>query len=300
VPDEVIPPSSCPRITRLGHYLCHHLVTMSWRKHRTHLTTGHICAIIGNVAIPPDRNSNRGKFVAVERTFLAQDIAQRILGLIQEGELEAGERLPPERELASLLGVGRPSLREALRALQLMNVIEVRPGEGTYVGSLKAEQLAEPLRLLLVLQDVTYLEVLEARRSVEPAIAALAAERISEEELDQLDSCLRKAAECVDDPDDFLQADLELHSTIVEASRNPLLVGIMASIASLGPATRQRTAYIPGIREVVLTHHRHIVEAIRRQDPQASRDAVEKHISHIEQALRKIVGEDGSSEGLDI
>lgn len=264
------------------------------------LTMRQNCVIVGLMAIPPDRTANRGKFVAVDRTFLAQDIAQRILRLIQEGELEAGERLPPERELASLLEVGRPSLREALRALQLMNVIEVRPGEGTYVGSLKAEQLAEPLRLLLLLQDVTYLEVLEARRSIEPAIAALAAERITEDELEQLNSCLLRAKECVDDPASFVKADLDLHSVIVEASRNPLLIGIMASISSLGPATRQRTAYIPGVREKVLINHRQIVEGIHRGDAEASRKAMEAHICSIEEALRKIVTKQGSLEGLDI
>jgi len=252
------------------------------------------------MARPPGRTPNTEKFVAIERTVLAQEIAQRILDLIQGGKLEPGERLPAERELASLLGVGRPSLREALRALQLMNVIEVRPGEGTYVSSLKAKQLAEPLRLLLVLQDVTYLEVLEARQSIEPAIAGLAAERISEDELEQLNSCLGRARECVDDPASFLNADLELHSIVVEASRNPLLIGIMASISSLGPATRQRTAYIPGVREKVLENHGQIVEAIGRRDPDASWKAMEDHISHIEEALRRTVGEDGGSDGLDI
>jgi GntR family transcriptional repressor for pyruvate dehydrogenase complex len=252
------------------------------------------------VVRPTDQEIDTGKFVAVERTFLAQEIAQRILRLLQDGDLQAGEKLPPERELASLLGVGRPSLREALRALQLMNVVEVRPGEGTYVSSLRAEQLAEPLRLLLLLQDVTYLEVLEARRSIEPAIAALAAQRISEDELDQLNSCLSRARECVDDPAGFLNADLELHSIIVEASRNPLLIGIMASISSLGPATRQRTAYIPGVREKVLVDHGQIVDAIRQRDPEASRKAIEDHISHIEEALRTIVTKEGSLKGLGI
>ena len=249
---------------------------------------------------PTDQEADTGKFVAVERTFLAKEIAERILGLIQGGELVPGEKLPPERELASLLGVGRPSLREGLRALQLMNVIEVRPGEGTYVSSLKAEQLAEPLRLLLLLQDVTYLEVLEARRSIEPAIAALAAERISEDELDQLNSCLGRARECVDDPPSFLNADLELHSIVVEASRNPLLIGIMASISSLGPATRQRTAHILGVREKVLENHGQIVEAIGRRDAAASWKAMENHIFYIEEALRRTIGEDGGSDGLDI
>jgi GntR family transcriptional repressor for pyruvate dehydrogenase complex len=266
----------------------------------SHLTTSRKQCIIGIVVIPADQEANTSKFAAVERTFLAQEIAQRFLRLLQDGKLQAGERLPAERELASLLGVGRPSLREALRALQLMNVVEVRPGDGTYVSSLKAEHLAEPLRLLLRLQDVTYLEVLEARRSIEPAIAALAAERIGEDELGQLRSCLTKARECVDDPAGFLEADLELHSVIVEASRNPLLIGIMASISSLGPATRQRTAYIPGVRKVALEDHGRIVEAIALRDADAARKAIEDHISHIEEALRAASDEQAPSEGLPI
>jgi GntR family transcriptional repressor for pyruvate dehydrogenase complex len=266
----------------------------------SHLTTRNKYCIIADVVLPADQTTNTSKFVAVERTFLAQEIAQRFLRLLQDGQLQAGEKLPAERELASLLGVGRPSLREALRALQLMNVVEVRPGEGTYVSSLKAEHLAEPLRLLLLLQDVTYLEVLEARRSIEPAIAALAAERIGEEELEQLRSCLGNARACVDDPAGFLDADLELHSVIVEASRNPLLIGIMASISSLGPATRKRTAYIPGVRGVALEDHARIVDAIALRDADASRKAMENHISHIQKALREASAEEAPSEGLAI
>ena len=191
-------------------------------------------------------------------------------------------------------------MRGALRALQLMNVIEVRLGEGTYVSSLRAEQLAEPLRLLLLLQDVMYLEVLEGRQCVEPAIAASAAERISEGELSHLNSCLSKAMRCVEEPDGFLEADLELHSILVEASRNPLLIGIMASISSLGPDTRQRTAYLEGVREEVLKDHTRIGDAVGRHDARVSWKAMEDHISHIEEDLRGTAGENEPSDGLDI
>jgi DNA-binding FadR family transcriptional regulator len=123
---------------------------------------------------------------------------------------------------------------------------------------------------------------------------------IREDELERLHSCLSRARESIDDPTGFLNADLELHSIIVEASRNPLLIGIMASISSLGPATRQRTAYISGVREVVSEHHARIVEALGSGDPEASRRAMEEHISHIEDALRGVAGEEGSLEGFEI
>jgi DNA-binding FadR family transcriptional regulator len=189
-----------------------------------------------------------------------------------------------------MLGVSRPSVREALRALQLMQVVEVRQGDGTYVSSLTPELLARPLEIILnLLQDVTYLQILEARRMIEPGIAALAALRIDEEGLGRLRECLSRSEQAIADPEDFLDADMDLHSAIVEATQNPLIVSLYASIAQLGAATRKRTAYISGVRESTLDNHRKIVEALASRDADRSREAMELHLSDVEERLRSTV-----------
>ncbi len=228
------------------------------------------------------------RFSAIERTVLSQEIAKRILGLIQDGQISPGEKLPPERKLAELLGVSRPSVREALRALQFLDVIEVKQGDGTYVSSLKPEQLARPVEVILrLLQDVTYLEILEARWIIEPGIAGLAAERITEDELAELESGLQKSERSVDNPTEFLVADRELHSVIVEASQNPLLISLYASIINLGISTRERTVYISGVRESTLAYHTDIVEAIAKHDPLLSKKAMREHLEDIKARLQE-------------
>jgi GntR family transcriptional regulator, transcriptional repressor for pyruvate dehydrogenase complex len=124
-------------------------------------------------------------FGTFARDAIPERITQRIISLIREEHLKPGDKLPPERELASMMQVSRPSLREALRALSLLNIIEIRQGDGTYVSSLTLELLIEPLDLILMLDHSTIQQLFEARKKLEVGIAALAAERITTEELEK-------------------------------------------------------------------------------------------------------------------
>ena len=114
---------------------------------------------------------------------VAEAISAEILDLLRQKELKPGDKLPPERDLAEMLGVSRPSLREALRALSIMKVVEVRQGDGTYVSAFKPEELVEHLEFVFMLDDSTMLQLFEARKIVETGNVALAAERISDEEI---------------------------------------------------------------------------------------------------------------------
>ena len=145
---------------------------------------------------------------------VAEAISAEILDLLRQKELRPGDKLPPERELAEMLGVSRPSLREALRALSIMKVVEVRQGDGTYVSALKPEELVEHLEFVFMLDDSTLLQLFEARKIVETGNVFLAAQRITEEELAALQQCLEESERSVNDPDAFLLADVELHEII--------------------------------------------------------------------------------------
>ena len=122
-------------------------------------------------------------FGTVTRAALPDQIAARVVAMITERHLKPGDRLPPERELAQVMGVSRSSLREALRALSLLGVTEMRQGDGTYLTALDPDALMRPFGLVLALSDGQLQELFEARRVIEPGLAALAAERIDEETL---------------------------------------------------------------------------------------------------------------------
>ena len=227
-------------------------------------------------------------FEPFEKDVLPRKISARLLSLIKEKQLRPGDKLPPERELAVMMQVSRPSLREALQALSLMNIIEIRQGDGTYVTSLEPELLAEPLDFIFSLNDSTLLKLFEARKIVEVGIVALAAQRISAAEIEELETCLEKSLRATDDPKAFLEVDLELHKRIMTAAQNPLLSRFMDSISQLGLVSRSRTTEIPGLTKQSAEDHRAIVVALKAHDPEAARQAMLQHLNNVEQKLKEL------------
>lgn len=222
-------------------------------------------------------------FETLPRNAVSEEIVSKLLALLKEKKLQPGERLPPERELAERLQVSRPSLREALRALSIMHVVEIRQGSGTYISSLEPRLLVEHLDFVFALADSTYLALFEARKVVEVGLCGLAAERITDEELVRLEACLEKGRLGLDDADLYLQADVELHEIITEAASSPILSRMMASLSHLSRASRQRTAVLPGIAQQVIADHWAIVDALKMRDPEAARQAMLQHLIHVEQ-----------------
>ena len=224
-------------------------------------------------------------FGTFKKNAISEEIAARLLTLIQQGELSPGSKLPPERELAEMMQVSRPSLREALRALSMMNVIEIRQGDGTYVSSLEPDILVEHLDFVFSINGSTIFELFEARRIVEVGLAAVAAQRITDEEIDKLEACLVRSTETVEDPPAFMITDIELHELIIEAARNSFLKRFMTSIYHLSRASRMRTMEIPGIREQAMQDHNLIVQALKARAPEQARQAMLKHLNNIEAKL---------------
>lgn len=238
----------------------------------------------------PDSGPVFGTF---EKDVLPKKIAEKILSLIKEKQLHPGDKLPPERELAAMMQVSRPSVREALQALSILNVIDMRQGAGTFITSLEPELLVEPLDFVFALDNSTLLELFVARKILEVGIAGLAAERITDDELAALDACLHKslAAAAADNYEAFLQTDLELHKLVAAAAKNPILNRFMDSISQLGLASRQRTVYIDNLARESADDHRAIVAALRARDPAAAQQAMLKHLNNVEQGLKKLEGE---------
>lgn len=224
-------------------------------------------------------------FIPIKKSAVPEEISARLLALIRERHLRPGDKLPPERELAAAMQVSRPSLREALAALAMMNVIETRQGDGTYVTSLNPDLLVEPLDFALSLDDSLFLYLFEVRRILEVAIARLAAERISRSQVAVLEDLVAASVEAADDAALFLEVDLALHNLIADASANPLLKRIMTSLGRLGSVSRARTGAEPAVRLASVGDHRLIVAALKAHDPQAAAQAMLTHLDHVESTL---------------
>lgn len=229
------------------------------------------------------------KFEGIERSSLAEYIASRFLEMIREKKLLPGEKLPPERELAIMLEVSRPSLREALRALSIMKIIEIRQGDGAYISSLEPEDLLEHLDFVYTLNDASLLELFEAREILEVGIVALAVEKINDDQINELKECVEISKKNINNPDAFIAADVRLHEIICEAARNDLLSRMIISIGKLSRASRIRTTEIAGVPEQVVEDHKKIVSAIEARDPIAAQEAMFAHLKFVEESLRRTI-----------
>ncbi|MGW1465067.1 FadR/GntR family transcriptional regulator [Streptomyces sp. NPDC002308] len=218
---------------------------------------------------------------------VTDEAIEKIKGMIVSGALRPGDRLPKESELAADLGLSRNSLREAVRALSLIRILDVRQGDGTYVTSLDPQLLLEALSFVVDFhRDDTVLEFLAVRRILEPAATAMAASRIGDEELDALAAQLDALGE---EPsvEELVAADLRFHRGIVQASGNTVLCSLLDGLS--GPTTRARVWR--GLTQEdalsrTLQEHRAILAALRDRDPEAARAWATVHVASVEQWLR--------------
>jgi GntR family transcriptional repressor for pyruvate dehydrogenase complex len=233
------------------------------------------------------------RFSVVSRSTLPEEIANRLLAQIREQQLRPGDKLPAERNLAQMMEVSRPVLREALRALALMRVVDIRQGDGTYITSLEPKQLISHLDFVFSKDSVALVQLLEARRVVETGNVRLAAVRVTDDEIAELEALLASLASCIDDPERFSELDIAMHLAVCTAADNFLLLQFMNIISTLGRVSRERTGGLRVVREAALDDHRRVVEALRRHDPDAAELAMRNHLDHVETGLRSVLGSDG-------
>ena len=225
-----------------------------------------------------------------KREALPEQIVRQLVGLVKSGQLKPGDRLPAERTLAEDFGVGRPTLREALRALQLLGLLDIRHGGGVFVSELQPDTLLGPLHLFLSLDRHNLGTILEARMVIEGALLAFVARTIDHSVIEKLQQNLAMLKRVVDqarqgklDADRFNELALEFRAIIEEAVGNPILVRAVKSLDLLSAATRDRLAD-RGSLERLLENHRHIVEALINHDPAAAQHALEAHIDYLAEA----------------
>ncbi len=225
------------------------------------------------------------QFAVVSRSTLPEEIASRLLELIRAERLRPGDKLPAERDLAAAMQVSRPVLREALRALAIMKVVEIRQGAGTYITALEPEQLVSHLDFVFSKDSVALAQVLETRRVVEVGNIRLAAARITSGQVDGLERLLADLRAAVGDADRFSSLDIAFHDAICAAAQNFLLNQFMSIINTLGKVSRDRTGAARAFRERALGDHEAIMAALRDRDPDAAAAAMQTHLDHVELAF---------------
>lgn len=226
----------------------------------------------------------------IGRKAVSELVVQRILDLIKNGQLTPGEKLPSERDLSDILNVSRPTIREALRALSILGVLEIRHGGGVFVSSLEAHELLNPLDFFMSLNAQNMGELFDARIEYEPMVAALAAERISDAGLKSLQEFLNAQLADPDNADLFHDTDIEFHKTLIDASGNAFLSRVGKMLQVLGDQGRRAFQKEAQVRRQSIADHEAIMKAMHDRDPEAAKSAMRQHMINVRNALKGVTG----------
>lgn len=224
----------------------------------------------------------------VKRTSVGEAVIAEIRDGIARGDLNPGDQLPPERELASRLGVSRLAMREGLKVLEAMGLVEARQGEGTFISRPTAQSLLDPL-MANMLETAQLLELIEARTVLEVELVGLAARRASAVHREKMAASLRVMEAKLEAGEDYLSADIEFHETITEAAGNQILAHVYANINGLIAHLRIRTYTVPGSGIRAIQSHKQIFEAINAHSETAARRAMRGHMKNVQYDLAQVM-----------
>lgn len=230
-----------------------------------------------NPAVKPE-------FEVIRRNRIYEEIARQIEKMITE-KLKAGDRLPPERQLADLFGVSRSSIRDAIRTLEMSGLVEARQGLGTVVREHAADAVVNPLTQVLVQKRKLVSELLDVRKMIEPPLAARAAVHATSDEVAEMDSILRRQEEKMRGGELAIEEDNEFHYAIALAADNSVVLKVLDVLMDLLRETRERSLQVEGRPERSMADHREILDAIKRQDPAGAGVAMRQHIEAVEKML---------------
>jgi GntR family transcriptional repressor for pyruvate dehydrogenase complex len=234
-------------------------------------------------------------FEKLESKRKSAHVVEQIVKAIQKGIYEVGDKLPPERVIAEETGVSRPSVREALSILAASGVVRRRAGDGTYVQSSNERDLSKALSMPQ--EDVNLFEVFELQRTLEPAVAELAIDKISEEDLNQLEKALRQMRAAVEDGnrDKYVDGDRAFHMAIARATKNSLIEQHVVNLINLMnqrlwrefksysvDLEREKEYFIRSMKA-----HEQMFEAIKNKDKKRLREIMEKHFQRVEERVFK-------------
>ena len=226
-------------------------------------------------------------FETVRRDKVYEGVAKQIERLILK-KLQPGDKLPSERELAETLGVSRSSIRDAIRSLELMGMVEPRQGAGTIVREISSESLVNPLANAIKRKEDLIGELLDFRKMLEPQLAARAATRASPDEIAEMEDILDRQDRKLRAGESAIAEDSEFHYAIALASGNSIVLKVLDTLMDLLRDSRERSLQEEGRPQKSLAGHRRILTAIKRRDIDGAKAAMRRHIENVEQIVLRI------------
>jgi GntR family transcriptional repressor for pyruvate dehydrogenase complex len=232
------------------------------------------------------------------RETISTEIARQLLAYLLAGDIHPGQKIPSERQLSEALGVGRSVVREALKSLTLLGLVEVRQGDGTYLRSTESSLLPDSIDWGLLLSQKRTRDLIEARRLLEEILAGLAAERRDDADLAALRDLLEemRRATTTHDADAFTAADVAFHLRISHSARNETLGQVLQRVATLLKVWVSRVMHAAESFAPSLDEHVRVLEAVEAQDAAAAREAMR---SHLELAFQRLEATLPEEDGLD-
>jgi GntR family transcriptional repressor for pyruvate dehydrogenase complex len=229
------------------------------------------------------------EFRPIKTKKIYEEIIEQIKAMIAEGKLCPGDKLMSERELAEKMQVGRSAVREAFRALEAMKIIEIKPGEGTFIREASSDYIIEALSLVLNVEQETAQELMELRVILEVQCAGLAAKRRTEKDLESMKRALQKMEQDLKDGEYGEKADFTFHYYIAKAAKNTMVLRLMTNVSE-SMSNIMRTARVkiyrkPGSAQHLLEEHWAIYQAIEDSNPQLSQKAMYDHLHGVEKRL---------------
>lgn len=225
--------------------------------------------------------SPKTEFEAIRRSKLYEEVADRLQRWILD-EMKTGDKLPPERLLAEMFGVGRSSIRDAVRRLQAMGMVEPRQGHGTVVCEVSDHSIISPLSSVLIRKSKLVAELLDVRKIIEPGIAARAAGNASPEQISAMEEILQRQAGKLSRGESAIEEDSEFHYCLALAADNSVVLRVLDVLMDLLQKSRERSLQIKGRPAKSLVGHRQIVAAIERKDAAGAEAAMRQHLEEIE------------------
>jgi len=214
----------------------------------------------------------------VKKRRLYEQIMSQIRTLILDGKFHPGDKLPSERELATKLNVARSSVREALRALELLGYLESRQGEGTFIKNRSSAEMIESMAYFILKEKDALDDMFEVREIMECETVYLAALRATEEDVDRLEQIIEKARCSIEADIIPLVEDIEFHYALAEASKNEVLLSVMNTISQFVRSGKENSLSLPGRPQMSINDHIEILTAIKERDAMRAREAMRNHL----------------------
>ncbi len=222
---------------------------------------------------------------AVEKKKAFEHIVKQIRTLIEEGKLKRGDQLPSERELTETFKVSRTTVREAIRTLESMKLLQSRQGNGTYVLASSEEALVQPLAAALFHEKDDILDIFYIRKSIEPYLAQLAAQNATPREIEEMEKVMQQQAEAVERGENIIESDSAFHSLLARAAKNRVMERLLLALVDLLEQTRVEYLHDDERTKKSLQGHQRVFSAIKNGDCAAARKSMLRHLEDVEKIL---------------